>query len=221
MVISARFDSRNLERGLRRLAQQYGKRVAEQAGLVAAEAIMGEARRKAPFRFGELRDSDVVEVQNRGGRRGEGGKEVIFGFNKSYAAVMDRGWRVPYIEPVRASGLWIPLTRRAARRGPQKRGGNVRRKTRRNRGGNSRASTSNPKVRGIGRGRGGGRQAGRRQDFIIVPRVKTRKARPGSKTGPNFYFTNTVNKHLRSGRTIANMGKVAQRLLRESTNGNS
>lgn len=81
----------------------------------AAEEVLARARRRAPFQFGRLRDSDFVEDSPGTGR----GRSVRFGFDTEYAGVMDQGWRTTVIRPVRAKALFIPLSARAARQGPR------------------------------------------------------------------------------------------------------
>jgi len=153
-----------------------------------ATMIVTESKLKAPVDFGELRDSEKVIRKRIDKKRGM----YIFGFNRVYAEVMDRGFRERIIRPKKAKALYIPITRLGKRTGPQK---------------GSR--------RGLSQSRNsGGAVAGR--DFIFAKSVKAPKMKSyGSKRGPNRYFSGTIRKMARNPkRFLRKMGEAWVRQIR-------
>lgn len=196
-MVKLSLKSRDFTRGVKKLLEQFDSSHVARAGEVATEAILAESQRKAPFRFGQLRNSANSERR----RLTTPGAFLRFGFTVKYAAVMDQGWKVRRIVPKRAKGLFIPLTRRAARMGPRKRTAAVTASQRtplRRRGPQARASRK--KTTG--------------KDFIIVPSVKPPKARYGRKKGPNRYFSGTLQRKTKDGTMLRTMGRVLERGLR-------
>lgn len=161
-----------------------------------ASEINRRAGKIAPRFLGELKGSSEVERPTP--------KYVRFGFNKKYAEIMDRGWRVSVIRPRKAKALFIPLTRRAARIGPIKTGvrsikqGRKPRKKRVSVGGLRRAIQGKFITKA---------KQQTNAEFIFRMKVKTRKAVKGSRTGPNYYFSGTI-------RDMSSKGEIARLLAK-------
>lgn len=172
---------------------------------VGAFGTIAKAQRRAPVRFGALLNSarvDPVQMDT-----------VRFGFNLSYADVMDRGWRVSVIKPKRAKVLVIPISRRAARQGSLT--GDVL-KLRRSTGGKlavkagrKRVQTRNPitSTPTSVAGKTKRRSLTGKEDFIFALSVVPRKAQKGSRRGPNYYFSGTLRDVIADGTLLKTIGQ--------------
>jgi hypothetical protein len=216
--VSVKINTKNLQLSLKTLQLLVDSR-AQMIGRQVAYFVLRKAAIRAPRRFNSpgLKGSFAVE---RGRRR----NEVNFGFNTSYAEIMDRGWRTPIIRPKRAKALFIPLTRRGARRGPLKGQSRVlwqnkqkqqklqaAQKTQQSRllRQAQAASGGGAGVGGLGGGKANKSNANsakkrRRKrkgnpDFIFRMSVKTRKVVRGAKIGPNRYFSGTIKDMKKDG----------------------
>jgi len=131
----------------------------------ASESIIATAKQKAPSNFGELIQSDFITRQSV---TKKGGSYKI-GFNKAYAAYMDRGFRTRIMRPIHAKALYIPITRRGMRTGPLR-----------------------GSLRGLGQSRSsGGAVKGR--DFVLRASAKKPRLKSyGSRRGPNQFFSGTL-----------------------------
>lgn len=129
-----------------------------------ARQIMAEAKRRAPYRFGELRESDFIRPRQGFGRS----LSVTMGFAAQHAAVMDQGWQVEVIRPVRARALFIPLSRRASRL----------------------SSASGGRLGQLLKTRGSALKRG--VDFVFAQSVRPPKPVKGRRKGPNYYFSGTI-----------------------------
>lgn len=129
--------------------------------------ILTEAQLRAPVNFGELRGSEFIQPESVS----PSGGVYRFGFSKSYAWVMDKGFEKKVIRAKPGKALYIPITRRGARSGALS--------------GGLRALS--------GSRRSGGAVLDR--DFVLRKSMKTPPLRPyGNPRGPNQYFSGTIQR---------------------------
>lgn len=167
------FDAKELDAFIQKLKNMSVKNAtADRMVKFAAEKVLADMTDKVPVDFGDLRNSSYIKkTLNQKSDR----NAYIVGFNKNYAKQMDTGFEKNVIRPVKAKALYIPITRKGKRTGPTK--GGVRR---------LQASRT-----------GGGAVAGR--DFVFVKSVKAPSVKTyGSRSGPNRYFTGTMERLQRS-----------------------
>lgn len=193
-----KFDLKKL--GLANLDKTFDP-IIRQAIYAAGASIGRKAAIRSPKLFGELQNSlEIENVVNN---------TVRFGFNKSYAEVMDSGWKTPIIKPKKAKALFIPLTRKGARQGPLK--GDLRKlrnstgnpKKRRTKGKATKKSSvvSSAKRSTVSKRKAASKKKSRsgNEDFIFVKKVKTKKAVFGRRSGPNKYFSGTIKEMSQTG----------------------
>lgn len=115
-TVDVKVNAQQVLQNLAGLEQAFSGREMASAVGILAERMTATARLRAPFRFGQLRDSDFadpVQILGRAKFRAR------FGFAANHAKIMDTGWDVSEIRPRTAKALFIPLSRRAARQGPR------------------------------------------------------------------------------------------------------
>ncbi len=176
-------------KGFRAQLAQLNKRVQQrvllQSVTLGARFINKEAVKRAPRGLSQpgLASSDYVGQAKRNGDRAE----VTFGFSAQHSQVMDQGFKVAIIKPIRAKRLFVPLSRRAVRQGPTT--GAIR-------------ALAASKAAGPGSGSGGTKQASKAKagglvhgkDFLLLKEVKTPPLRKGaSNKGPNRFMTRARN----------------------------
>lgn len=153
-------DMRGFERGLRDLAKRFDPRaITFELELVADELLRRAIDSPIPRDQGNLERSATV---NRNVQR----KEVVFGFNRVYAAFQDQPGRsgIVTVKPRRKKMLYIPISQR----GRMHRYGN------------------NPNNEGLIWG----------VDYVLKKSVDIRIKPYGSALGPNHYFSETLKKNV-------------------------
>ena len=175
-------NTRSLEKGLRKLAEVYSAdEVLKDMELIGQQLIKRAIEAPVPSDTRGLANSGDVLVD-------KGRKEVVIGFNKSYAAFQDApGKTTPHIiKPRRKKYLYVPTSQRG----------------RKHRIGN------NPKneglifggiVRSVGGGSRGGSSSGPQQkaDYILAKEVIVPIKPYGSALGPNHYFSETMKRNVK------------------------
>lgn len=180
-------DTRPLEKGIRKLQKVYSdEAIVDELELVADELIRRAIDSPIPSDQRNLANSATV---NRRVKQ----KEVIFGFNRQYAAFQDAPGRTsPYVvRPKRKKILYIPISQ----------------KGRLHREGN------NPRLEGLERGK----------DYVLARKVTIPIKPYGSAVGPNHYFSETLKKNTDFAlRALAlRLQKRGEQALRQSGGGNA
>lgn len=154
-------DTKNLQKGITKLLKdvETGGRILFEMELIANEVLNRAIESPVPRDTSDLERSATTVID-------KSKKEVVFGFNKVYAAFQDApGRTAPYIiRPVRKKALFIPLTKRA----------------RLHRAGND------PAREGLQRD----------VDFVIRKQVTIPIKPYGSELGPNHYFSETLKRNV-------------------------
>lgn len=153
-------DTTGIEKGLTELMKRFGsKQVVNQMEVIADELLSRAEDSPIPSDTRQLALSATVHADDRK-------KEVVFGFNKVYAAFQDQPGRtgVVVIKPRRKKFLYVPLNQRG----------------RKHRLGNK------PSDEGLTWG----------VDYVLKKEVRIKIKGYGSALGPNHYFSETIKRNV-------------------------
>lgn len=166
--------------------------------LRASRLVLQKAKDRAPKGFfGDLKKSGFIDKPVIS----KSELEIRLGFSSPYAQIMDTGWNVTEIVPVRAKVLYIPLTLAGAIRGPKRRGGRRRLANRPLGNPKGRSSRSRRKIKD--------------QDYTFAKRVRVPKARKGRRRGPNKFFSGTIADVSKDESFLRKIGEEIQAQLRK------